>query len=205
LQDDPSRPSLLNIFLLTLCYMCLNMCLILLYVFFNTSACYRSRRWFAFLHHMLILQYNFKSVYKVVFQVWSLRVKTCCLHMCVFTSSVRVSAFFWLLHSVVCCSAGVFECVLDVWYMRSSSLLLCTHVIAFEGVSFSCSTGVASSAIPNMCRMLYSQSDLCLVKRVVYICVSLQILYVLMRVFIFCIVWSIVVFMCVVGVSMLSI
>ena len=78
--------------------------------------------------------------------------------------------------------------------MRSSLFLLCAHVIALMGVSFSCNTSVVYSAIPNVCTMLYSQSDLCLVKSVVYRCVSLQILYVCPRAFIRCFVWPIVVF-----------
>ncbi len=84
--------------------------------------------------------------------------------------------------------------------MRSSLFLLCMHVIALAGVSFSYNTGFLYSAIPNMCTMLYVQFDLCLLKSVVYSCVSLQILYVFPRAFICCIVWSIAMFMCVLSV-----
>ena len=90
----------------------------------------------------------------------------------------------------------MFECLFDCVIC----VLPCMHVIALVGVSLSYNTGFFYSTIPNMSTRLYFQLDLCLLKSVVYRCVSLQVLYVFPHVFVCCIVWSIAMFMCVLSV-----
>ena len=86
----------------------------------------------------------------------------------------------------------MFECLFD-FVMCSSICLLRMHAIALAGVSLSYITGFFYSTIPNMCTGLCFQFDLCLLKSVVCICVSLQVVYAFPPVFGCCIPWSVVV------------
>ncbi len=113
---DPSRPSPLNKILLALFYVLFIFCCCAF--FHSCCVCMFLLLWVFrfFLQPWFLLPYNLKYVYHVIFPVWSMFVKDCCLQMLfvpfIFTSIVRVFRRFWLLHCVVNCC--VYVCVFFV-------------------------------------------------------------------------------------------
>ena len=152
---------------------------VLLIVSVYAGCCSRGRS--VVLQYCCVLQRNSKYVYKIIFPAWSLFVKECCVQVCV--CRYKYCTCFRVFLFVALCGRSPCWCFwMCIWfcYMRVSVLLLCMHGVALVGVLFAYKTCALCSAkfqICVQCCILYFQFDLCLLKSVVYTCVSLHILF----------------------------